>query len=131
MFERPEWGYGPPALALLTRCFDYCRIMETMAAKLEQHADQFNALGHSVRLAILRYVVQGGPEGTPAGEIQAKLDIAPSTLSHHLEKLASAGLLRARREGTFIYYAPEIDALKALTDYLWEDCCKRGKTKCC
>jgi len=102
-----------------------------MATKLGQHAEQFNALGHSARLAILRYVVQGGPDGTPAGEIQLKLDIPPSTLSHHLEKLTSAGLLRSRREGTFIYYAPELGALRALTDYLWEDCCKRGKGKCC
>jgi DNA-binding transcriptional ArsR family regulator len=102
-----------------------------MASKLDEHAEQFNALGHSARLAILRYAVQGGPDGTAAGEIQAKLDIPPSTLSHHLEKLSSAGLLRSRREGTFIYYAPEFEALKALTDYLWEDCCKRGKGKCC
>jgi ArsR family transcriptional regulator, arsenate/arsenite/antimonite-responsive transcriptional repressor len=102
-----------------------------MASKVEQHADQFNALGHPARLAILRYVVQGGPEGTPAGEIQSKLDIPASTLSHHLDKLASAGLLRSRREGTFIYYAPEFEALKALTDYLWDDCCKRGKGKGC
>ena len=103
-----------------------------MGTKLEQHAEQLDALGHASRLAILRYVVQGGPEGTPAGEIQSKLDIPASTLSHHLDKLASAGLLRSRREGTFIYYAPEFEALKALTNYLWEDCCKRGKGKeCC
>jgi ArsR family transcriptional regulator len=103
-----------------------------MASKLDQHAEEFSALGHPARLAILRYVVQGGPEGTPAGEIQAKLDIPASTLSHHLDKLSSAGLLVSRREGTFIYYAPVFDALKALTAYLWEDCCKRGKGKeCC
>ncbi len=104
-----------------------------MPTKLEQHAEQFDALGHAARLAILRYVVQGGPAGTPAGEIQSKLDIPASTLSHHLDKLASAGLLRSRREGTFIFYAPELAALKSLTNYLWEDCCKRGKGSkdCC
>lgn len=105
--------------------------VSNMATKAEHHADQFSALGHPARLAILRYVVQGGPEGTAAGEIQSKLDIPPSTLSHHLEKLSSAGLLSSRREGTFIYYAPIFDSLKALTDYLWEDCCKRGNGKCC
>ncbi len=102
-----------------------------MITKLEQHAQQLDALGHASRLSILRYVVQGGSEGTPAGEIQSKLEIPASTLSHHLEKLASAGLLRARREGTFIYYAPELDALRALTNYIWEDCCKRGKGGAC
>lgn len=103
-----------------------------MIAKLEHHAEQLGALGHPLRLSIVRYVVQGDPEGIAAGEIQSKLDIPASTLSHHLERLASAGLLASRREGTFIYYRADYNALRALTDYLWEDCCKRGKgSKAC
>jgi DNA-binding transcriptional ArsR family regulator len=101
-----------------------------MAAKLERHAGQLGALGHPARLAILRYVVQGDQEGTPAGEIQAKLEIPASTLSHHLDRLASSGLLKTRRAGTFIYYSADFTQLRALTDYLWEDCCKRGKGCC-
>jgi ArsR family transcriptional regulator len=100
-------------------------------AKLDMHAEQLSALGHPARLGILRYVVQAGEDGAAAGDIQSHLDIPPSTLSHHLERLASTGLLKARRSGTFIYYAPEFAALRALTDYLWEDCCKRGKKACC
>lgn len=101
-----------------------------MAAKLERHASQLGALGHPARLSILRYVVQGDEEGTAAGELQAKLEIPASTLSHHLDRLASSGLLKARREGTFIYYSADYAQLRALTDYLWEDCCKRGKGCC-
>jgi ArsR family transcriptional regulator len=102
-------------------------------SKVDRLAEQLGALGHPARLSILRYVVQGDPEGTPAGEIQAKLDIPASTLSHHLERLASAGLLKSRRDGTFIYYRADYAELRALTDYLWEDCCKRGKPgkACC
>jgi DNA-binding transcriptional ArsR family regulator len=104
-----------------------------VASKLERLAEQLGALGHPARLAILRYVVQGDPEGTPAGEIQSKLDIPASTLSHHLDRLASADLIKSRREGTFIYYRADYVELKGLTDYLWEDCCKRGKPgkACC
>jgi ArsR family transcriptional regulator, arsenate/arsenite/antimonite-responsive transcriptional repressor len=101
-----------------------------VANKLERHAEQLGALGHPVRLSIIRYVVQGPPDGTAAGEIQAKLDIPASTLSHHLDRLASAGLLQSRRDGTFLYYSARYDELKALTSYLWEDCCKRGKGCC-
>jgi DNA-binding transcriptional ArsR family regulator len=101
-----------------------------MSKKLDQHAEQLGALGNPTRLAILRYVVQGDADGTPAGEIQAKLDVPASTLSHHLDRLSSAGLLSSRRDGTFIYYRAQYDALKTLTDYLWEDCCKRGKGCC-
>jgi ArsR family transcriptional regulator len=53
-----------------------------------------------------------------------------STLSHHLDRLSAAGLLTSRREGTFIYYSADYRSLRALTDYLWEDCCKRGKGTC-
>jgi ArsR family transcriptional regulator, arsenate/arsenite/antimonite-responsive transcriptional repressor len=53
-----------------------------MSAKLERHAAELGALGHPVRLAILRFVVQGGADGTPAGYIQAHVDMPASTPSH-------------------------------------------------
>jgi len=102
-----------------------------MPSKLERHAEQLGALGHPVRLAVLRYVVQAGDEGASAGAIQGHVDMPASTLSHHLKRLVDAGLLRTRGEGTFHYYAAEYPALRALSEYLWEDCCKRGKSGCC
>lgn len=102
-----------------------------MPSKLDRHAEQLGALGHPVRLTILRFVVQAGAEGAPAGDIQSRVDLPASTLSHHLRRLLEAGLLKSRGEGTFHYYSAEYPALRALTDYLWEDCCKRGKPTCC
>ena len=102
-----------------------------MPSKLERHAEQLSALGHPIRLAILRFVVQSGEGGAAAGEIQSRLSMPASTLSHHLKRLVDAGLLSSRNEGTFHYYAAEYPALRALTDYLWEDCCKRGRSGCC
>lgn len=102
-----------------------------MPSKLERHAEQLSALGHPVRLAILRFVVQGGEDGTPAGDIQTHVDLPASTLSHHLKRLVDAGLLNTRNQGTFHYYSPDIAALRGLTDYVWEDCCKRGKRSSC
>jgi DNA-binding transcriptional ArsR family regulator len=103
-------------------------------SKLERHAEQLAALGSPVRLSILRLIVQGDPEGTPVTDIQAKLDIPWSTLSHHLDRLTSAGLLIPRPDGKFIFHRADYAALRALTDYLWEDCCKGGKRSgggCC
>jgi ArsR family transcriptional regulator, arsenate/arsenite/antimonite-responsive transcriptional repressor len=99
-------------------------------AKLQRHAEQLAALGSPVRLAILRLVVQGDREGTVVGDLQAKLDIPWSTLSHHLERLSSAGLLKQRAEGRYIHYRADYTVLRALTDYLWEDCCKGGGGCC-
>jgi len=97
-----------------------------MRSKVDYHADQLAALGHPVRLAILRFVVQGGEQGTAAGEIQSHVDLPASTLSHHLKRLLEAELLISRHEGTFHYYAADHKALRTLTDYLWQDCCRRG-----
>ncbi len=102
-----------------------------MPSALDRHAEQLSALGHPVRLKILRFVVQAGPEGASAGDIQGHVDLPASTLSHHLKRLLDAELLSARSEGTFHYYAAVYPTLRALTDYLWEDCCKRGKGSCC
>jgi len=100
--------------------------------KLDRHAEQLSALGHPVRLQILRFAVQAGPEGAAAGDIQGHVDLPASTLSHHLKRLVDAGVLSLRTAGTFHYYAAQYAALRALTDYLWEDCCKRGaKNGCC
>ena len=87
---------------------------------------RLKALGHPARLAIVRAVVQGPPEGTAVGEIQAQLAIPGSTLSHHLADLTQAGLLRAARQGTTIRYAAHFEHLAALTQYLWQDCCGGG-----
>ena len=51
------------------------------------YADMFAALGAEPRLRILRALLAAHPDGMVVGEIQSELDIAPSTLSHHLEKL--------------------------------------------
>ncbi|HLP30309.1 MAG TPA: metalloregulator ArsR/SmtB family transcription factor, partial [Geothrix sp.] len=97
--------------------------MPAAQVDLQLMAQRLKALGHPSRLAILRLVVQGQVQGTPAGEIQARLGMPASTLSHHLSDLAEAGLLKATRERTTIRYAARFDQLKALTDYLWQDCC--------
>jgi ArsR family transcriptional regulator, arsenate/arsenite/antimonite-responsive transcriptional repressor len=97
-----------------------------MKSKVDLHASQLAALGHPVRLSILRFVVQGGEDGTAAGEIQSHVDLPASTLSHHLKRLLGSELLISRHEGTFHYYAADYKALRALTDYLWQDCCRRG-----
>jgi DNA-binding transcriptional ArsR family regulator len=100
---------------------------------LEGHSEQFKALGHPVRLAILRLIVQGHQNGTPVGEIQGAIGIPASTLSHHLSCLAEANLVKVEREGTTLRYRADFASLQALVDYLWEDCCKAGRNEnsCC
>jgi DNA-binding transcriptional ArsR family regulator len=102
-------------------------------AKLERHAQQFGALGHPARLALLRLIVQAGGEGVSTTDLQTKLDLPWTTLNHHLARLVGAGLVNAQRDGKFAMHTADYGALKTLTDFLWEDCCKGGKRSksCC
>ena len=45
--------------------------------------DAFAALAHQHRLAVFRILVRTGPNGLAAGEIAARLDVPPSSLSFH------------------------------------------------
>jgi ArsR family transcriptional regulator, arsenate/arsenite/antimonite-responsive transcriptional repressor len=93
---------------------------------VQRHAEQLAALGHEARLSILRAVVQAGPDGITTTELQEQLDIPWTTLNHHLDRMVDSGLVAARREGKSLFHTANYVALRALTDFLWEDCCKKG-----
>ena len=89
-------------------------------------ADMLAALGTEPRLRIVRLLLAAYPEGVVAGDIAAELGIAGSTLSHHLEKLRNENLVTVRREGTFLRYAANAAALRALLAFLYAECCTRS-----
>jgi DNA-binding transcriptional ArsR family regulator len=91
-----------------------------------RYADMFAALGTEPRLRIIRLLLSAYPTGMVAGEIQSELRIPASTLSHHLEKLRTEGLIRVRRQGTFLWYSSDTDALRELLGFLYAECCKRA-----
>jgi len=81
------------------------------------------ALAQDSRLAIFRLLLQHAPGGLSAGAIAEQLALPNATLSFHLKELSRAGLLRARQEGRFIFYAPEIGRMNELIAFLTENCC--------
>jgi DNA-binding transcriptional ArsR family regulator len=87
----------------------------------------FSALGNESRLRILRLLLSAHPEGLVVGDIQSDLNIAPSTLSHHLDRLKSEGLVTVRRESTFLWYAASTASLEELLGFLFAECCSRSK----
>lgn len=86
-------------------------------------AERLAALGHETRLAVFRLLVQAGPEGLSAGVIGERMRLAPATLSFHLAHLNRVGLITARQDGRFIYYATDFAAMDDLLAFLTDNCC--------
>jgi DNA-binding transcriptional ArsR family regulator len=90
-------------------------------------ADMFSAIGTEARLRILRLLLSAHPDGMVVGEVAEELDIPSSTLSHHLDKLKNENLVQVQREGTFLRYSANTDALQELLGFLYAECCTRNK----
>ena len=90
----------------------------------------FAALAQESRLAVLRLLVQNGPDGLTPGVICDTLEIPAPTLSFHLKTLAQAGLVAATQEGRFVRYRAAIPAINALVAFLTEDCCYGQSSLC-
>jgi ArsR family transcriptional regulator len=94
--------------------------------KLDDAAARLEALGNPTRLKIYRTLVRAGEEGMPVGHLQAKIDIAASTLSHHLKALIGVGLVTQTREGTTLVCRTNYDLMRGLINYMVEECCAEG-----
>ena len=92
-----------------------------------RYADMLSAMGAEPRLRIVRLLLSAHPDGMVVGEIGSELDIPSSTLSHHLEKLKNEDLVSVRREGTYLWYSANTEALQELLGFLYAECCTRNK----
>ena len=95
--------------------------------RVAAYADMFSAMGTEARLRIMQLLLTAHPEGLVVGEIQDELEIPNSTLSHHLDKLRTEDLVSVKREGTFLRYTANTEALQELLQFLYAECCTRNK----
>jgi DNA-binding transcriptional ArsR family regulator len=94
--------------------------------EVARFADMLAAMGAEPRLRVVRLLLAAHPTGMAAGDISAELDITPSTLSHHLERLKRENVVTVRREGTFLWYAANTPAIEQLLKFLFAECCTRA-----
>lgn len=90
---------------------------------IETAAAQLEALGNTTRLTIYRTLVRAGEGGLAVGKLQLKLDIAGSTLSHHIRKLVEVDLVSQERQATTLICRANYTSMNGLIGYLADECC--------
>lgn len=91
--------------------------------EIEIIAKALKELGHTTRLSIYRLVIRAGKSGIAVGEIQEKLNVPGSTLSHHISSLVSANLVVQRREGRTLFCIAQYEQLEYVISFLQDECC--------
>lgn len=106
--------------------------IKVSALMISDIARAFKALGDPTRLAIYDFVrccganVEIDEESgdccrvseTCVGDICCKFDVAPSTVSHHLKELRSAGLIHLEKRGRWVYVTVNEEAADELQGFL-------------
>lgn len=95
--------------------------------KLDDAAARLEALGNPTRLRIYRALVKAGDGGMSVGKLQTRLDVAASTLSHHLKSMLIVGLISQERQSTTLICRANYDVMRSLVGFLVEECCAEGQ----
>jgi ArsR family transcriptional regulator, arsenate/arsenite/antimonite-responsive transcriptional repressor len=78
--------------------------------------DVYRALADPIRLELLALIAAGGP--ICVCHLHERLPYSQSRISKHLGTLRRAGLVTTRREGTWVYYSLDEEALAVAREFL-------------
>lgn len=103
----------------------------------ETLSETFKALSNPHRLRIFQQLMTCCEPGTVCSEEEAArfcvgdlgngLNIAASTLSHHIKELSRAGLIRMERRGQRVDCWVEADVVKSLSQFFQTESFQSGK----
>lgn len=88
-----------------------------------QVAMRLKALADPMRVKIMSLLFSARSGEVTSGNLAAVLDLAESTVSHHLGQLRKAGLVNSDRRGMNVYHRVKPEALQALCVVLDPNCC--------
>jgi ArsR family transcriptional regulator len=120
--EEPPVNDGPESdrtvgvLDVSDCCGPLCAA-DLTADAADRLAEGFKALGDPVRLKILSLLATAEGGEVCVCDLVEPLGKSQPTVSHHLRKLADAGLVSATRRGTNVWYAvvpAQLDALRGV-----------------
>ena len=91
---------------------------EVAVADAARIAAVFRVLGDASRCRLVYALLQR--DEICVGDLAAYLRMSESNVSHHLSVLRAHGLVRFRREGKQVFYAPDDDHIRLLLDMTLE-----------
>jgi DNA-binding transcriptional ArsR family regulator len=91
--------------------------------KIDDAAARLEALGNPTRLRIYRALVRAGAAGSSVGKLQTRLELAASTLSHHLKAMIAVGLVVQERQATTLICRANYEVMQGIVDFLVDECC--------
>lgn len=80
-----------------------------------KYAILFKALSDGTRIEIIEMISSGE---MCACKILEKFDITQPTLSYHMKILSDCGLVKARREGAWMFYSIENEKFEVLSEFI-------------
>jgi len=83
---------------------------------LVEKAEMLKIIAHPVRLCILAMLIK--EQESNVTDIQCCLDVPQPTVSQHLAKLKSAGILSSERNGTVIIYKIKSEEVKHIVEQI-------------
>lgn len=92
--------------------------MENNISKFNENAELLKVLAHPVRLCIVNGLIKNG--GCNVSHMQNCLGMPQSTISQHLQKLRTAGIIEGERNGLEVSYRICNDKAKKIIEVLFE-----------
>ena len=93
------------------------------SAELQPVAKVLEALGNETRLAVFTLLVPAGRSGLAVGDIQERLAIPASTLSHHISRLIQVDLVVQERQGRKLICRANYRRMEDVLSFLTRNCC--------
>jgi DNA-binding transcriptional ArsR family regulator len=91
-------------------------ILDNNFSKYNEIAELLKVIAHPVRLCIIRGLLE--KKECNVSYMQNCLNAPQSTISQHLQKLRTAGVIEGRRDGLEIYYSVRNEKIGALINLL-------------
>jgi ArsR family transcriptional regulator len=111
-----EWKVGAMSAAVdLATCCAPLSAPVLSAEEAEQTAELFKALGDPARVRILNVLANAGGEPVCVCNLIEPLGLAQPTVSHHMKKLLSAGLVEREQRGKWAYFTLNRAVVKQLS----------------